>query len=96
MGFPVYDYRCDLRNVLVSPQIRSRFLRLEPGQPTQPHTHDLGHEVFLVLQGRALFDLVAGTEPRSYMHVINRAGHFSYRENPDHFNNLIEGFVQSA
>ena len=47
-------------------------------------------------QGRALFDLIAGTEPRSYMHVINRAGHFSYRENPDHFNNLIEGFVQSA
>ena len=31
MGFPVYDYRTDLRNVLVTPQIRSRFLRVEPG-----------------------------------------------------------------
>jgi quercetin dioxygenase-like cupin family protein len=62
MGFPVYDYRCDLRNVLVSPQIRSRFLRLEPGQPTQPHTHDLGHEVFLVLSGRAEFEIDGETE----------------------------------
>ena len=28
MGFPVYDYRTDVRNVLVTPQIRSRFLRV--------------------------------------------------------------------
>ena len=57
MGFPVYDYRTDLRNVLVSPQIRSRFLRIEPGGPAAPHTHDLGHEVFLVLSGRAEFEI---------------------------------------
>jgi quercetin dioxygenase-like cupin family protein len=62
MGFPVYDYRTDLRNVLVSPQIRSRFLRIEPGHPTQPHTHDLGHEVFLVLSGRAEFEIDGETE----------------------------------
>ena len=30
MGFPVYDYRRDVRNVLVTPQIRSRFLKMEP------------------------------------------------------------------
>jgi quercetin dioxygenase-like cupin family protein len=62
MGFPVYDYRSDLHNVLVTPQIRSRFLRIEPGKPTQPHTHDLGHEVFLVLSGRAEFEIEGETE----------------------------------
>ena len=62
MGFPVYDYRTDLRNVLVSPQIRSRFLRVEPGPMPTPHTHDLGHEIFLVLSGRAEV-LSAGSNP---------------------------------
>ena len=57
MGFPVYDYRTDLRNVLVTPQIRSRFLRVEPGPMPDPHTHDLGHEIFLVLSGRAEFEI---------------------------------------
>ena len=41
MGFPVYDYRTDIRNVLVTPQIRSRFLKMEPGQSAQLHSHDL-------------------------------------------------------
>ena len=57
MGFPVYDYRTDLRNVLVTPQIRSRFLRVEPGPMPTTHTHDLGHEIFLVLSGRAEFEI---------------------------------------
>ena len=57
MGFPVYDYRTDLRNVLVTPQIRSRFLRVEPGPMPEPHTHDLGHEIFLVLSGLAEFEI---------------------------------------
>ena len=62
MGFPVYDYRKDVRNVLVTPQIRSRFLRMEPGQESGAHTHDLGHEVFLVLEGRAEFTIDGETE----------------------------------
>ncbi len=62
MGFPVYDNRRDVRNVLVTPQIRSRFLRMEPGQESGAHTHDLGHEVFLVLQGRALFHIDGESE----------------------------------
>ena len=57
MGFPVYDFRTDVRNVLVTPQIRSRFLRMEPGQVASFHSHDLGHEVFLVLSGRAIFEI---------------------------------------
>ena len=62
MGFPVYDYRTDVRNVLVTPQIRSRFLRMEPGQSAQLHSHDLGHEIFLILEGRVEFEIDGETE----------------------------------
>ena len=57
MRFEVYDYRDDVRNVLVTPQLRSRFIRMEAGFVAEPHSHDLGHEVFLVLEGRAEFDI---------------------------------------
>ena len=57
-GFPVYDFRKDIRNVFVSPEIRCRFMRMEPGETQEVgHSHDLGHEVFLVLQGRAVFEV---------------------------------------
>ena len=62
MGFPVYDYRTDVRNVLVTPQIRSRFLKMEPGQRAQLHSHDLGHEIFLILEGRVEFEIEGETE----------------------------------
>ena len=62
MGFPVYDYRTDLLNSLVTSPIRSRFLRIDPGQDSSPHSHDLGHEVFLVLQGRAEFEIDGETQ----------------------------------
>ena len=57
MALTVYDYREDITNVLVTPQIRSRFMRLEPGEGGDAHSHDLGHEVFLVLEGRAEFTI---------------------------------------
>ena len=57
MGLPVYDFRDDIRNVLVTPRIRSRFMQLEPGTVAEPHSHDLGHEVFIVMQGRAIFEI---------------------------------------
>ena len=61
MALEVYDYRQDIRNLLVTPHIRSRFLRMEPGDVANRHSHDLGHEIFLILQGRAHFE-VAGQE----------------------------------
>src|SRR5437899_8591134 len=61
MEFTVFDYREDVRNVLVTPQIRSRFLRMEPGQVARRHSHDLGHEVFLVLAGKAVFEIEGET-----------------------------------
>ena len=57
MALAVYDYRSDVRNVVVTPQIRSRFMRMEPGEEGGAHSHDLGHEVFLVLEGRAEFTI---------------------------------------
>jgi quercetin dioxygenase-like cupin family protein len=55
--FDVYDFRTDVRNVVITPEIRSRFLRMEPGYTAPRHSHDLGHEVFLVLDGRAEFEI---------------------------------------
>lgn len=57
MPFDVYDYRTDVRNVVITPEIRSRFLRMEPGTVAARHSHDLGHEVFLVLEGQAEFEI---------------------------------------
>jgi len=45
-------------------------------------------------QGYALFDLIARGTPDSRMHIFNRAGHFTYREHPAEFNNLLRTFVQ--
>lgn len=57
MDLPVYDFRSDIKNLLVTPQIRARFLKMEIGQFNEGHTHDLGHEIFLILQGRAEFNI---------------------------------------
>jgi mannose-6-phosphate isomerase-like protein (cupin superfamily) len=60
MSFPVYDFRReeDVRNLLVTPPIRARFARMQPGEEAASfHSHDLGHEVFLILQGRAVFNI---------------------------------------
>ncbi len=60
MSFQVHDYRTDVCNMLVTPWIRSRFLRMEPGESAALHSHDLGHEIFLVLAGRAEFTIDGG------------------------------------
>jgi quercetin dioxygenase-like cupin family protein len=53
----VYDYRSDVRNVVIMPEIRSRFLRMEPGEVGGRHSHDLGQEVFLILEGQCEFEI---------------------------------------
>ena len=57
MSLKVYDYRSDIVNMLVTPQIRCRFLKMAVGQFNAGHTHDLGQEIFLILQGRAAFEI---------------------------------------
>jgi quercetin dioxygenase-like cupin family protein len=62
MPFPVYDYRTDITNVLVTPEIRARLYRMKPGQVDARHSHDLGVEVFLILEGKAEFTIEGHTE----------------------------------
>lgn len=57
MALQVFDYRRDVRNIVVTPEIRGRFLRMEPGQVATRHSHDLGHEIFLVLEGQCEFEI---------------------------------------
>jgi quercetin dioxygenase-like cupin family protein len=57
MSFEVYDYRTDNRNVLITPEIRARLYHMKPGQVDGRHSHDLGHEVFLILEGLAEFNI---------------------------------------
>lgn len=53
----VFDFRTDVKNVFITPEMRARIMRMEPGTVSPGHTHDLGHEVFLVLDGYAEFTI---------------------------------------
>jgi mannose-6-phosphate isomerase-like protein (cupin superfamily) len=55
MSIRVYDYRSNLSNLVVQPQIRSRFRVVELGPVPQVHSHDLGGETFVVMQGQIEF-----------------------------------------
>jgi mannose-6-phosphate isomerase-like protein (cupin superfamily) len=55
MPIHVSDYRVDLTNVAVQPAIRSRFRRVELGPVPRVHSHDLGAETFLVMEGQIEF-----------------------------------------
>ena len=57
MPIEVSDFRRDVRHLIVTPEIRGRFLQLAVGQVATRHSHDLGHEVFLILQGRCQFEI---------------------------------------
>ena len=47
-------------------------------------------------RGQNLFELIADSAPIAEMHVINKAGHFCYREQPETFNQVIRGFVEKC
>ena len=47
-------------------------------------------------KGMELFDTVAGSAPRSQMHIFNQAGHYCYREHPKDFANVVTAFVQGG
>ncbi len=55
MPIRVYDQRTDIANLVVHPEIRGRFMRMVPGPAARMHSHDLGGEIFLVLEGRCEF-----------------------------------------
>ncbi len=41
-----------------------------------------------------LFEIVARGTARSQLHILNRAGHYCYREHPNEFNSLLSSFIQ--
>jgi pimeloyl-ACP methyl ester carboxylesterase len=41
-----------------------------------------------------LLDLIAQNTHRLRMHIFNRAGHFSYREHPAEFNEMLRSFIE--
>jgi pimeloyl-ACP methyl ester carboxylesterase len=47
-------------------------------------------------RGQYLFEIIAQRTPIAEMHVINHAGHFCYREQPETFNYVIRGFVEKV
>jgi pimeloyl-ACP methyl ester carboxylesterase len=47
-------------------------------------------------RGQHLFELIAARTAVAEMHVINQAGHFCYREQPETFNQVIRGFVEKV
>jgi mannose-6-phosphate isomerase-like protein (cupin superfamily) len=55
MPIPVYDFRTDLTNLVVEPEIRSRFRRVDLGPVPEVHSHDLGGETFVVMEGQIEF-----------------------------------------
>ncbi len=60
----VFDYRTDVRNLFITPEMRARIIRREPGTPSAAgggHTHDLGHEIFLILEGQAEITIAGET-----------------------------------
>ncbi|HEY3060373.1 MAG TPA: cupin domain-containing protein [Chloroflexota bacterium] len=57
MPLEVFDARTDIRNLFITPEIRARIMRFDAGQVSEGHTHDLGHEMFLVLEGQAEFTI---------------------------------------
>ena len=57
MALEVFDSRTDVRNLFITPEIRARVMRFQPGEVSHGHTHDLGHELFVVLEGQAEFTI---------------------------------------
>jgi quercetin dioxygenase-like cupin family protein len=55
MPLEFFDAQRDVRNLFITPEIRNRIMQVQPGETTNGHTHDLGHETFIVLDGEAEF-----------------------------------------
>lgn len=47
-------------------------------------------------RGQTLFDMIAENTPVAEMHILNHAGHFCYREQPEAFNQAVRGFVEKC
>ena len=51
----------------------------------------------ILKNGIELYGLLAASNPEeTRMYILNRAGHFHFREYPDEFNRVVTGFIQAA
>lgn len=48
-----------------------------------------------IAHARTTLELIAVRQTAAQMHLINRAGYFAYREQPQLFNGLVAGFVRA-
>ena len=44
--------------------------------------------------GIEAYQLIADSTSRAHMHILNQAGHYSYREHPDDFVEVVTGFIK--
>jgi pimeloyl-ACP methyl ester carboxylesterase len=43
-----------------------------------------------------LYDLIARKQPRTSLHVVNQAGHHSFRERAAEFNRVVAEFIEGV
>ncbi len=67
----VFNYKKDIGNIVVTPEIRCRFMLEPPDKEREFHYHEGAGEVFLVLEGRVEFTIEKET-------LIANAGEFVY------------------
>jgi 2-hydroxy-6-oxonona-2,4-dienedioate hydrolase len=46
--------------------------------------------------GMELYDIIAAKQPRTSMHIVNQAGHHSFRERAAEFNRVVAEFVEGV
>ena len=57
MPLRVYNFHDDIQNFVITPEIRMRFYQMAVGQVDSRHSHDLGHEIFFILQGQCEMEI---------------------------------------
>jgi pimeloyl-ACP methyl ester carboxylesterase len=46
--------------------------------------------------GMELYDLIAQRQPRTSLHIVNQAGHHSFRERAAEFNRVVTEFIEGV
>lgn len=84
-------------NRSISAQKPDTLARLRKGELKVPMLLIWGYNdrSAILAAGQKLFDILAEGNPKARMYIINRAGHFNFREYPDEFNAIVTHFIKS-
>jgi pimeloyl-ACP methyl ester carboxylesterase len=74
------------------PQTLNQIVNGDLGKPTLV-VWSVNDPTATIEQGFELFKLIAQGERRAQMHIFNRSGHFTYREHPRDFNEVLRTWV---